>query len=208
MPSLCSDTDYCKLNKEKCPAPFICHRFSPGNYSCKCNSSWLFECGTETSMDSISASERTELGRSTGDINVVLAIDAKGFVGTVALISSIVNNTRSRDRLKVHVVLAGTTEESFRQYLRCFTTLSQQRLDVVELDTTLMTKKIRVESSVVRRHGNLKSVANFARFKFHEIFPDMKKALYIDADVIVKGDIAELWQQLEDTDKLLLLAAR
>ena len=43
------------------------------------------------------------------------------------------------------------------------------------------------------------SASSYSRYFIPEIAPDLKKALYLDADIIVSGDIAELYHQdLED----------
>lgn len=137
------------------------------------------------------------------DIHVIMCSDAAAFPGIVAMVTSIVNNTRSPHRLKLHVVLTETTETSFRQYLSCFPPLPP--LDVVQLDAKLLTGRIHVH---VKNAGNLSSVANFARFYLHALFPGVAKALYFDADTIMRGDIAELWEQLEESDQLIMAAPR
>ncbi len=56
--------------------------------------------------------------------------------------------------------------------------------------------------------GNLASTANFARFYFPHLFPRLSRAVYLDADTLVVGDVGEFWQKLQETDQLLLAVLR
>ena len=42
--------------------------------------------------------------------------------------------------------------------------------------------------------GKLSSPANFARFFLHELLPDLHVVLYVDVDIVLRADIAELWR--------------
>lgn len=217
---LCVDVDYCKLAEIQCPAHSSCHQFSPGKYSCKCIDPWLrtpqhtcvkkgvgerdmqIEKGVELNING--GEEPADLMRA---IHVIISCDEANFPGVAALLNSILTNTRSVQLLKIHVVLAQVTEEALLQYLHCFPAFSHLTLDMVQLDAKLLDGRVHVYSSE-EEVGRLSSLGNFARFFFHKLFPDMKKALYLDADTIVKGDIAELWRQLETSEYLLLAAPR
>ncbi|CAE7194153.1 GAUT3 [Symbiodinium sp. CCMP2592] len=41
--------------------------------------------------------------------------------------------------------------------------------------------------------GNLGAVHNFARFSLHTLLPGLSRVVYLDVDVVVKGDLAELY---------------
>ena len=141
-------------------------------------------------------------------IHVILSTDHTHLPGVLALISSIIANTASSKRLKLHMVLADISEEAFTQYLHCFPSFPRHMIhNIVQLDPHLLTGRIHVQASV-QTAGNLSSLANFARFFFHELFPTVRKALYLDVDTIVQGDIAELWSQLESSDQLMMAAPR
>ena len=56
--------------------------------------------------------------------------------------------------------------------------------------------------------GNLASPANFARFQFHTLFPELSRAIYLDADVVVLGDIAQVWRRLAESKELLVAVPR
>lgn len=100
------------------------------------------------------------------------------------------------------------------------------------MDTSWMRDNIRVyaDSRVV---GNLASPGNFARFYFHKyvcvhklmwvvwmdsranvkchlcrLFPGLKKAIYLDSDVIVKHDIHNFWNELQLSNKIIIAVKR
>lgn len=56
--------------------------------------------------------------------------------------------------------------------------------------------------------GNLASPANFARFQFHTLFPQLSQAIYLDADTVVLGDIAQVWRRLTESKELLVAVPR
>lgn len=56
--------------------------------------------------------------------------------------------------------------------------------------------------------GDLSSAANFARFQFPDLFPSLHRALYLDVDTLVLGDVAELWEVLNTSDKLMVAVPR
>lgn len=67
--------------------------------------------------------------------------------------------------------------------------------------------KIHVTSRV-QDVGNLSSIANFARFSFPSLFPQLHRAIYLDADTIVRGDIVEFWEELQTSSQLLVAVPR
>ena len=41
---------------------------------------------------------------------------------------------------------------------------------------------------------NLESPLNFARFYLPRLLPSLRRALYLDADVVVRGNLQQLWR--------------
>jgi alpha-1,4-galacturonosyltransferase len=56
--------------------------------------------------------------------------------------------------------------------------------------------------------GNLASAANFARFQLPELFPRLHHALYLDIDIVVQGDVAEVWHYLLTSSKMMVAVPR
>ena len=98
--------------------------------------------------------------------------------------------------------------DSGRIYLQCFKRLcSCWQLEVVEGGAGDLGRLVRVYSRP-EDVGNLASQANFARFQFHTLFPRLHRAIYLDADTVVRGDIAQVWRRLVESRKLLVAVPR
>ncbi len=81
------------------------------------------------------------------------------------------------------------------------------QLDLVALDLSWLEGQIHVYSRP-EQVGNLASAANFARFYFHRLFPRLSRAVYLDADTLVVGDVSEFWRRVRETDQLLVTVLR
>lgn len=141
-------------------------------------------------------------------IHVILSCDQAGLPGVAAVLHSLTSHTL--EALQVHIVLTGVTEKQLHQFLHCYPPLPptpQLSLNTVQLPPELLGGHVHVYSPV-SEVGNLSSHANFARFFFHQLFPGLDKAIYLDTDTVVKGDIAELWRELSSSEELLLAAPR
>ena len=81
------------------------------------------------------------------------------------------------------------------------------QLDVVEFNSSWLQGLVRVQSSF-EAVGNLASDANFARFWFPRLFPGLKRALYLDTDVVVQFDVSRLWDSVMSSGQLLAVVER
>ena len=43
---------------------------------------------------------------------------------------------------------------------------------------------------------SLSSAANFTRFQLPDLLPQLHRALYLDVDTLVQGNVLEVWQHL------------
>lgn len=91
------------------------------------------------------------------------------------------------------------------QWFKCLPSCWQ--LEVVEGGAGDLGRLVRVYSQP-EDVGNLASPANFARFQFHTLFPRLHRAIYLDADTVVRGDIAQVWRRLVESRKLLVAVPR
>ena len=143
------------------------------------------------------------------DPHVILSLDQYALPGLLPLINSLIKqHASSKSSLHLHVVVSGLTRNDVLEYFSCYPGLfSSVTIEMVQMDSALLDGLIKVYSPV-EVTGNLSSVANFARFFFHRLFPHLKKALYLDMDIIVQADIQNLWDQLCRSQQLLLAAPR
>ena len=198
-----SDIDYCSLDVEECPAHSSCVRSAPGNYSCMCQPPFVENGKREPS----SSCTRRPHNHETDFIHVIVSVDRTHFPGLVGVVSSALSHASRPERLKFHIVLSDVDESVLWGYLRCYGYDDHLQLEVTKLNTDWLRGRIKVYTDV-KRVGNLASLANFGRFLFHEHFPKLSRAIYLDADTVVLGDIVEFWERLSTTEQIALAVPR
>lgn len=72
--------------------------------------------------------------------------------------------------------------------------LNSSRPGAVMLGETDLSNSLRSDT------GNLGAVHNFARFSLHQLLPHLSRVVYLDEDVVVKGDLLELFHVSMSTD--------
>jgi lipopolysaccharide biosynthesis glycosyltransferase len=139
--------------------------------------------------------------------HILMSVDKDYWVGLVTAINSILRAAQSPHLVKFHIVVSGVEKERLLSYLRCYDILLPDQVEVAEMNPDWVRGNIKVhmDSAVV---GNLASLGNFARFYFHRLFPDLTRGIYLDSDIIVKGDIFQFWDTLLDSNKILIAAKR
>lgn len=127
-------------------------------------------------------------------IDLVLATDRTHFVGILAAVHSILSNTaRSRD-LSFHIMVgAGESGELVGSIRRWFPN-PEWTYEVREFRPSPFLEEYIRAGKDLTYAAFTSSVMNFARFYLNEIYPDLEKYVYLDADIIVQGDIAELFR--------------
>ena len=140
-------------------------------------------------------------------IHIIISVDNEHFPGLLGVVNSALSHTSQPERLKFHIVLSGIEKSILLSYLGCYGYKDHPQLEVTKLNTDWLKGRIKVYTDV-GRVGNLASLANFGRFLFHKHFPQLSRAIYLDADTAVLGDIGEFWERLLSTDQLLLAVPR
>lgn len=140
-------------------------------------------------------------------IHIIISVDKEHFPGLVGVVNSALSHASQPERLMFYLVLSGIEPTVLLSYLRCYGYDNHPQLDVTALNSSWLAGKVKVYTDI-NRVGNLASLANFGRFLFHEHFPDLSRAIYLDADTAVLGDIVEFWDRLSATDRVLLAVPR
>ncbi|CAJ1329955.1 unnamed protein product, partial [Effrenium voratum] len=73
--------------------------------------------------------------------------------------------------------------------------LNSSRSGAVMLGETDLSHSLRSDT------GNLGAAHNFARFLLHQLLPGLSRVVYLDVDVVVKGDLTELFDTPMRTEK-------
>ena len=125
---------------------------------------------------------------SDSPLHVAIGADRKHWPGIVGAVDSLLRNTAQPRRFHLHVFVPDGSEPAFRSFMRChgFEMGRESWLRVASFGARAPRAKVRIKAS------NLESPLNFVRFYLHELLPGVAKVLYLDADVIVRGDAAVL----------------
>jgi lipopolysaccharide biosynthesis glycosyltransferase len=115
-------------------------------------------------------------------ISIAFACD-NGYAKHVAVVmQSIIVNSAPEDRHEFHVLTMGLTQESESRLLEIVTrgraTMHVHRLDVKRLTGFPET-----------RH----TLNTYLRLLLPEVLPEQEKIIYLDADLIVRGSLSQLW---------------
>ncbi len=94
-----------------------------------------------------------------------------------------------------------------KAYLSCYGYSDHSQIDITIFNASLIAEPIQVNSKI-SEVGHLASPGNFARFYFHFLFPELSRAVYLDVDTVVLGDVAEVWSTLQTANTLLVAAPR
>ena len=156
-------------------------------------SSLLPHVTSTTSIDGNVASPPDAPATGPDNIHIAIACDSDYYVGLLALINSTVSNCRTPSSLRFHLV---TTDEASKEYVE---------LTVRELFTGVVLDSVVVNSDnghqlpaatvwAKYRSDSLSKPIVYARYFFPDCFPSLHRILYLDQDVLVVGDIRELWE--------------
>ncbi|XP_047005363.1 glycosyltransferase 8 domain-containing protein 1 isoform X2 [Ictalurus punctatus] len=104
----------------------------------------------------------------------------------VAAMNSINRNS------KANVVFSVVTLNESVEHLRTWLSETDIKHQIITFDPKILEGKI----SSNPQQSDLEKPLNFARFYMPNFLPDMEKAIYLDDDVIVQGDIQELFDTI------------
>ena len=117
-------------------------------------------------------------------------------MGVGALIRSVTTNIKDTTRDVVFHVLypTETGKPAIDKTLNCVDMRlgKHHTIEFVQFSPSIIRQPIIVHTDASIA-GNLASPANFARFYLHELLPNVNRTIFLEADVIVQGDISALW---------------
>lgn len=119
-------------------------------------------------------------------IPIFFACDDNFVKFTNVALTSMIANASKDYQYYVHILNTGISEENRKKTLR----LANENFHIFFEDVTDRLKK--VEERLPLR--DYYSLTTYYRLFMAEMFPQYKKALYIDSDTIILGDISELYQ--------------
>ncbi|KAF4723774.1 hypothetical protein FOZ62_022342, partial [Perkinsus olseni] len=156
--------------------------------------------GTITPLSQLT-SPYEEVNEDPNTLHVVYACDKEQMEALKASVASLISNTPEPRRLHIHLLVGtasdhrnvaevmGIPSASDSVTLRGGARIS---LLLVESQTMMISN---VDEAIVKERGNIRAVENYARFYLDRILPlDSLDTVvvYLDADTIVLGDVAEV----------------
>ncbi|XP_070544931.1 uncharacterized protein [Ptychodera flava] len=137
---------------------------------------------------------------NSGDyIHLITATDEGFFAGLPTLINSVQMTSRNPQSVMFHVIVCGDDNivERLREYLACFGigTTTDIKVQIVEFNPAAdVDEDIMFAWEFMFIAKRLKSDCNYARSYMYSLFPDVKRAIYLDVDTVVKEPIENLWR--------------
>ncbi|XP_073448528.1 glycosyltransferase 8 domain-containing protein 1 isoform X2 [Aquarana catesbeiana] len=129
------------------------------------------------------APESVSEERSAVDIPVVITAVESRLGGVIATINSVFSNTKSI--VAFYIVTMNDTKEHLRTWLGD-PKLKNVKYNILEFDPKVLDGKVRAEAS--------EKPLTFARYYLPDLLPGVEKIIYLDDDIIVQGDILELYK--------------
>ncbi|KAG8556790.1 hypothetical protein GDO81_018206 [Engystomops pustulosus] len=117
------------------------------------------------------------------EVPVVITAVENRLGGAIAAINSISSNTQST--VTFYIVTMNDTKEHLRTWIS-ESKLKNVKYKILDFDPQVLEGKIRADERV--------KPLTFARFYLPDLIPGVEKVIYLDDDVIVQGDIVELYK--------------
>lgn len=121
---------------------------------------------------------------NSGQIHVVAAADEAYAMPLAAMLVSLFNNCTRPEALRVTIIDGGVREVSRRRLHKSLGS---------HADSLRWTPPPRFDAAALKVNGHVSATAYY-RLMLGSILPaDVHRCLYLDSDVVVVGDVAELW---------------
>jgi len=134
--------------------------------------------------------------RSAHTIDVVLGSDEHQFVGVVAVIASAVLNAARPEAIFLHVVTGPGESGALLALLRGAFPRPSFRYEIREFrPKPALERYIRAAAGGVCNVPHRSAAINCSRFYLCDLFPELDKVVYLDVDVIVQADLAQLFRE-------------
>ncbi|MGH8065689.1 MAG: glycosyltransferase [Candidatus Entotheonellia bacterium] len=124
-------------------------------------------------------------------MDIVFVTDRNQLVGMLAAMNSVIQNCRRDRGLRFSIVSDADSHADVLHHTNHLFGQANVNVRVVAFHPPAFLQ----ENIRVNRGGRLSNLMNYTRFYLHQVLPDLDKIIYLDADVIVQGDIVELWSR-------------
>jgi len=123
--------------------------------------------------------------------------------------NSLIAHLQKPETVTVHVFTSHSNLQGVLNILDCYFPVDSRRaiIDVIGVEESAQHHSFKVRS---QNDGRLANAFNFIRFRFDDLLPGVRKLLYLDTDVIVLDDVADLFHNnlCGKTKKFISVAPR
>jgi len=145
------------------------------------------------------------------DVHIALAGDYRHLEGVLATVNSVIAGTSSPTRICIHIFCLAGEVALYRSVFHCSFGTSLVDMDgstghgfqlsgaVVQFHVfhtdDVLTEGLAVDAGVLTEAGDLNTPHNFVRFRLAQWIPPevTPRLVYLDTDVVVRGDVCELY---------------
>lgn len=133
-------------------------------------------------------------------MNIYSCVDSKNIDKIFVLFYSCFLNSTNKDSLKFYIV----TDSNSYDISNIPNNIKHIiKIKSVEFSDIWLQKLKDFNENFYQNSSWCKNDMNFARFLFFKVFPDVKRAIYLDWDMIVQGDIYELIKDYNSYEKMV-----
>ncbi len=131
-------------------------------------------------------------------VDIVFSLNQTIIVGLLAAINSVVKNAAQPQQLRFSIIIPPGERELFSHQLQAAFGSSDWQWRLQEfLPPQYMCEYIDNRYSPMSADRRNARLMLFAPFYLGQAFPDLRKVIYLDADLVVLEDIAQLYHSLE-----------
>ncbi len=128
-------------------------------------------------------------------IHIAFAINDQFAIHLGAAIASLLTNAKSKNRINIYVLQQNLNHSNRSNITQLKRLRTNTYIDLLEVDSS--------KFALLPLTSKAQTIETYFRLALPNILPEIDKLIYLDADVVVMGDIKELWNQ-EMKDNILL----
>lgn len=134
-------------------------------------------------------------------MNIYSTVDGKNIDKILVLFNSAYENTENKSELKFYLMI-----DEFPETIPDIPTNLVDILEIREIDWDEIWIQILEDFNTYFYKSSVwcKSNMNFSRFLFFKFFPEVDRAVYLDWDMIVQGDLFELKDKYDDQENMIV----
>jgi len=126
------------------------------------------------------------------NLDIIFSCDKKFIIPLITIINSIIKNSSCPDKLRFNIVC---DDDIF--FYEKLNILKENNNYNFTINCITLNKLNQNEIQYINKYSysndlHTRSIYNFSRFWFGELFPDLDYIIYLDIDMIIEGDIFEL----------------